>query len=346
MRPLTIVVTAISLLAASSPAEMRAQRALPVIDVHVHAASANSQGPPPLGVCVNGPGWPVWDQQKPWPDTFLVTLKKPRCSDPVWSPMTDDELRQLTIAALERRNIVGVLSGPPARVQRWRQDAPDRIIPGLSLELPKTEVTPTLLKELHGKGQVAVLGEVSNQYQGLAADDPTFEPYLAAAEQLDVPVGIHIGTGPPGAPYLGFSRYRARLHSALALEEPLLAHPKLRLYVMHAGWPMLDDLLAMLWAHPQLHVEVGAIVWALPRAEFYRYLQRIVDAGFGERVMFGSDQMVWPGVIEKSITVIEDAPFLSAVQKRDILYNNAARFLRLAQSDIDRHHGRAGDRRR
>jgi predicted TIM-barrel fold metal-dependent hydrolase len=65
---------------------------------------------------------------------------------------------------------------------------------------------------------------------------------------------------------------------------------------MHAGWPMLDDLLAVLWAHPQVYAEVGGVVFALPRAELYRFLQRIVEAGFGKRVMFGSDQMVWPGV--------------------------------------------------
>ena len=46
-----------------------------------------------------------------------------------------------------------------------------------------------------------------------------------------------------------------------------------------------------------------------PRAAFYRYLRGIVEAGFGNRVMFGSDQMVWPGVIERSIAVIEEAPF-------------------------------------
>jgi predicted TIM-barrel fold metal-dependent hydrolase len=39
--------------------------------------------------------------------------------------------------------------------------------------------------------------------------------------------------------------------------------------------------------------------------------------------------MVWPGAIEYGISVINQAPFLSAEQKRDILYNNAARFLRL-----------------
>ena len=103
---------------------------------------------------------------------------------------------------------------------------------------------------------------------------------------------------------------------------------------------MIDDLLALLYAHPQVHVDTGVIIFTQPRAAFYRYLERIVEAGFANRVMFGSDQMVWPGVIERSIKVIEDAPFLTQQQKRDILYNNAARFLRLSKSEIARHHGR------
>lgn len=103
---------------------------------------------------------------------------------------------------------------------------------------------------------------------------------------------------------------------------------------------MLDDLLAVLWAHPQVYVDTAAIVFALPRPEFYRYLRTIVEAGFGKRVMFGSDQMAWPGIIEPSIDVIESAQFLAKEQKRDILYNNAARFLRLSKEEIARHHGR------
>jgi predicted TIM-barrel fold metal-dependent hydrolase len=36
--------------------------------------------------------------------------------------------------------------------------------------------------------------------------------------------------------------------------------------------------------------------------------------------------------------VIEEAPFLSEEQKRDILYNNATRFLRLREEEIAQHH--------
>ncbi len=164
------------------------------------------------------------------------------------------------------------------------------------------------------------------------------EPYWALAEELDIPVGIHVGPGGPGEFYLGNKNYRARLQSALGMEEVLVRHPKLRVYLMHAGYPMLDDLLALLFSHPQVYVEVSMLVNVEPRAGFYRYLKAVMDAGYGERVMFGSDQMVWPGIIEPGIDAIEKAPFLNARQKRDILYNNAARFLRLSNEQIAKHH--------
>lgn len=103
--------------------------------------------------------------------------------------------------------------------------------------------------------------------------------------------------------------------------------------------PWLDDLLAVLYAHPQVYVDIGVIVFSQPRADFYRYFRVIVEAGFGKRVMFGTDQIVWPGLIARAIAVIEEAPFLSEEQKRDILYNNAARFLRLTEEEIARHQG-------
>lgn len=56
--------------------------------------------------------------------------------------------------------------------------------------------------------------------------------------------------------------------------------------------------------------------------------------------MLGSDQMVWPGLIEPGIESIKRAPFLSTAPKRAILYDNAACFLSLDVAKIARHHGR------
>lgn len=316
-----------------------AQQREPIIDVHMHALAADAQGPPPLAMCTPFPEFPAWDPATPYGDLFMAKFKKPACPDPIWSPTTDDEVMSQTLAIAERRNIVGVLSGPAARVAAWVKANPRRFIRGLSFQLgDKATPSPAALRTMHTSGELQVLGEVTNQYAGILPDDARMEPYWALAEELDIPVGIHIGTGPPGALYLGAVGYRARMHSALTIEDVLGKHPKLRVYIMHAGYPLIDDLLAVLYAHPQVYVDVGIIVYNQPRAAFYRYLQAIVDAGFANRVMFGSDQMVWPGAIERAIAVIEEAPFLSKQQKRDIFYNNAARFLRLSKEEIARHH--------
>jgi predicted TIM-barrel fold metal-dependent hydrolase len=144
-----------------------------------------------------------------------------------------------------------------------------------------------------------------------------------------VPVAIHIGPGPQGAPYIGFPKYRMGLSNPLLLEEVLVRHPKLRIYVMHAGWPMADAMIALMYAHPQVYVDLGVINWTRPAADFLNYLKRMVQSGFGKRIMFGSDQMVWPEAISIAIENILSADFLSRDQRSDIFYKNAERFLKL-----------------
>jgi predicted TIM-barrel fold metal-dependent hydrolase len=112
------------------------------------------------------------------------------------------------------------------------------------------------------------------------------------------------------------------------IEEVLVHHPKLRIYIMHAAWPMLDEIIHILYSHPQVYVDIGVIDWFIPREEFYFYLKRIVNAGFGKRILFGSDQMYWPDKITEAIKTIDSADFLNYQQKRDIFYNNAVQFLR------------------
>lgn len=313
----------------------------PVLDMHLHALPADAQGPPPLAMCTPLAPFPAWDQRRPYPEQFIEILKNPQCDDPIWSPENEAELLSRTVDVMARNNVFGVLSGTLERVQRWKEAAPERFIRGHAFMLDDDAPSPQTLERLHGQGRIEVLAEVTNQYAGISPDDRRMAPYWAMAERLDLPVGIHIGTGPPGAIYLGAGNYRARMHSPLDLEDVLVAHPKLRVYVMHAGFPMLDDTLALLYSHPQVYVETGVIVYTQTRKAFYRYLKALVEGGFGNRIMFGSDQMVWPEAIERSIQVVEAAEFLSQDQKRDILYYNAARFLRLSEETIRRHYAGA-----
>lgn len=332
----------ILLLAATATTRVQQTR-LPVIDMHLHARHADYLGPNPPPMCAPFAVMPRWDNRGPIDEG--LAFQGPPCEAPIPAAATDALLLSETLDAMRRYNVIGMVSGQPELTARWKAAAPDRVIVGLDLRIGVDGAqrhvaarTPDEVRALYASGSFAVLGEVMAQYEGVPADDPRLEPYWALAEELDLPVGIHLGTGGPGDPYGGSPGYRARHSSPLLMEDVLIRHPRLRVYLMHAGYPLVDDLRALLFSHPQVYVDVGSIVYTEPRPAFYRFLQELVDAGYGDRVMFGSDQMIWPGIIGPSIEAIETAPFLSPQQRRDILYNNAARFLRLSKDEIARHH--------
>ncbi|HEY0731228.1 MAG TPA: amidohydrolase family protein, partial [Chitinophagaceae bacterium] len=142
--------------------------------------------------------------------------------------------------------------------------------------------------------------------------------------EFDVPVLIHTaGIGPP------LHKFRSAAGTPLLLEEVMVRHPKLRIFVENTGYPYLDEMITMMYQYPQLYGDLSTITWIIPRSAFYDYLKRLIEAGLGKRLMFGSDQMRWPEMIGKAIEAIEEADFLTNEQKRDILYNNAVRFLQM-----------------
>ena len=97
-------------------------------------------------------------------------------------------------------------------------------------------------------------------------------------------------------------------------------------------------MIALLHFNSRVYVDVGYIDWGIPKDDFHFYLKRIVDAGFADRIMFGTDQLVFPEKISSAIESIETAEYLTVEQKRDIFYNNAARFLKLSEEEIAGHH--------
>lgn len=305
----------------------------PVIDMHLHALPMDEL-PPGVPAC---PGdqrllIPTIDPKAELDFASFVT-----CDRPIFAAKDDADLRDRTLAELRRHDVRRAVTEGPL-VAEWRKAAGgDTIIPGLSFSHRDKSVDA--LRRLHAAGQLAVLGETGIQYRGLRPDDPRYAPYFALAEELDIPVALHLGEGPPAAArFPGYETYRVDMGQPLLLEDVLRKYPKLRIYVMHYGSPFVEQMIAMMFTYPNLYVDVAMNDWGFPRAQFHDALKRMVDAGLEKRILFGSDQMYWPDAIGEAIKAIETAPFLSAAQKRDILYNNAARFLRLTPAQIAADH--------
>jgi hypothetical protein len=303
----------------------------PVIDVHVHAFdSLPNVGP----VC-------------PFPAQFTASDAKAGnehqlgwadqdCSPALEPGKNPDEYMKAVIAEWERLNVTAVVMGDPEFVKKWIQAAPGRVIPGTSFDgggFAKTYVPIDQLRKSFTQDGFKVMGELGLQYQGISPSDPSVDAYFALAEELDIPVGIHMGTGGGARANIALPRFRGSMGNPLLLEDVLARHPRLRIWIMHAGYPMIDNLLTLLQANSHVYVDVAGLIWSYPIKEVNRYIERIVDAGFEDRVMFGTDQMYWPRLMATSIGVIQNADYLTPQEKRDILYNNAARFLRLAGAE-------------
>jgi hypothetical protein len=287
---------------AYSQDDLKGQDPLPIIDMHMHTGLPHKV---PAGT-------PALCRPEPCEGDGQATV------DPT-------ELMKKTMEAMERYNIVkGFLSGVDfAVVQQWKKAAPERFIASpFILKATKSELEK--LRSEYTAGRFSGMGEIGTQLNGIPPNHPSLEPYFKLAEEFDLPVLIHtLGIGP----YM--PHFRSAAGSPRLLEDVLVRHPKLRLFVENAGYPYRDEMIAMMYQYPQLYADVSTISWVIPRAAFYDYLEAFVRAGLGKRLMFGSDQMVWPEKISSAVEAIEEAPFLTDEQKRDIFYNNAKRFLRL-----------------
>jgi predicted TIM-barrel fold metal-dependent hydrolase len=118
------------------------------------------------------------------------------------------------------------------------------VIPGTSfLAGADKRVGLDELRKDFTKDGFKVMGEIGLQYQGLSPSDPSVDQYFALAEELDVPVAIHMGTGGSGRANVTRPTFRGSMGNPLLLEDLLARHPKLRVQVMHAGYPMIDNML-------------------------------------------------------------------------------------------------------
>lgn len=237
--------------------------------------------------------------------------------------------------AFKKLNIVkAMVSGNPESVEQWtKEDKDHKIIRGILLFHPTDYGLDSIkFEQMIKEKKITVFGEVAPYYSGKTLSDDIWQPYLRICEKYDIPVAVHTGGGDPGGTYSWAPKARLKLGDPYLIEDVLVKYPKLRIYLMHAGgedWP--EHAIRLMSYYPQLYTDIAVLLWVEPNTKRYvkEFLKKIKEAGYLNRVMFGSDQMVWPYAIEKSVNYLNSLDFLTSKDKEDIFYSNARRFLKL-----------------
>lgn len=261
------------------------------------------------------------------------------------SPKTYSEYRKQILEELEKNNVVlAIVSGPLSHQSMWQNNSATRFYFSLHTGEPKHDVIgekldTTVLKQLISAGKLKAIGEMAQQYRGYDLSDTAYEQIFDLAERLQIPVGIHTGAGPKGTALEKNSKFKLQYGNPYLLENLIIRHPKMKLYMMHAGLPNYGrEGINMMRMYPNLYADIGAMAWTNKYAQYTleQFLKEAIIAGVTDRILFGSDQMLWPHAISLAIGYIKNAHFLTEQQKKDILYFNAARFLSLTEEQIQK----------
>ncbi|MEM7430511.1 MAG: amidohydrolase family protein [Pseudomonadota bacterium] len=235
----------------------------------------------------------------------------------------------------------------------WKTAASDVFLASVMLGCPRNLAEPWYqcfpssqgwvdvdwLRENVEAGHIEAIHEVLPNYNGVAVDDAQYDPYFALAAELDIPVGIHTQRGPPpGAPNSPRTdpnccpQYDREAGNPALLRPVLERYPTLRVWIQHVGAgrpgefaPFWPETLALLKDYPQVYVDLSITNGPLPLQVYEKSLRTLIDAGFGDRIMMGSDNLPLDLVLGR----IRSIEWLEPDQRDAILYKNAERFFRL-----------------
>jgi uncharacterized protein len=154
-------------------------------------------------------------------------------------------------------------------------------------------------------------------YQYFYPNDAMMYPLYAKAQELGIPVSLHIGSSI-------FTGARIKYGDPIHLDDVAVDFPDLVLLQCHSGRPFwYEKAFHLARLHRNLYMEVSGLP---PRKlpEYFPDLERI-----SHKVIYGSD---WPGIptIKENIQSIMSLP-ISEGSKVKILGENAARLLKISE---------------
>ena len=273
-----------------------------------------------------------------------------------WPWSEDAPYRGQTLKELDSNGVaVAVLSiHDYDDVEGWVGAAPNRFIAGIKIPCPRNKAEPRygcfpasegwadigwIEREIRA-GRIKAIHELMPSYSGISPANPRLDAYFALAHRYRIPVGIHTQRGPaPGGRHSTRADpdccpdYDPAMGNPALLRPVLDRYPGLKIWIQHVGsgrgdygtyWP---ETLALLKDYPGVYVDLSITNGAMPLSQYEETLARLIDAGFEDRIMFGSDNLPIAPILRR----LESMRSISDAQRRKILHDNAARFFGLTK---------------
>lgn len=235
-------------------------------------------------------------------------------------------------------------------IESWVDAAPERFLAGVMLGCPRNSAEPrykcfpsdegwvdiSWLRSMIEAKKIRAIHEVAPNYYGISIGNPRYQPYFELAEEHGLPVGVHTQRGPPpGAVNSTRSDpnccpdYDPEMGNPNRLRQVLDRHPGLKVWMQHVGAgragdfaPFWDETLALLRDYPQVYVDLSITNGPIPIEQYDKSLRTLIDAGFADRIMMGTDNLPTGLVLGR----LRSISWLTQEQRDAILFKNAERF--------------------
>ena len=272
-----------------------------IIDFHVHTARYQSMTRSWLDLLRQ-----QWGDRLDWmirtyssPEAFLGLMDEGGIDYAVVLA----ELAPITTGISDNENVAEFCSKSP------------RLIPFASIN-PYTSSRPTEELERLVRDQGFQGLKLYPTYQLYYPNDSMIYPLYAKAQELGIPVMLHIGSSV-------FAGSRLKYGDPIYLDDVAVDFSELILIQCHSGRPFwYDKALGLARIHKNVYMEISGLPPQM-LLNYFPELERIAD-----KVIYGSD---WPGVptIKENIQALKGLT-ISEDSKRKILGANAARLLGIA----------------
>lgn len=180
---------------------------------------------------------------------------------------------------------------------------PSFFIPGIHIHPDHQEMSLREIEKHHQKGGI-LIGELVPYMMGWDFTRKELLPLFACIRDLGMVVSIH--------PSRDFS----------PIEQIMAQFPDLKLVVAHlGGYDLYEKTILLMERYDSVYTDISA-----HGTDFPGIIAQAVTSVGSERILYGSD---YPGYKAKPfIDAVLQAP-ISAAEKENILYNNAARLLHI-----------------